>query len=415
MAHEQRPSSRTAAALALALILLGAGPAVAGEWRYVLPTPGDPFEHPPLRALALSRERPDDVKEMVRYRGKRQRYAQLRYGSPGSVRITVVLDEAGPGDVDLYVDADRNRRIEAKDLVAVKDRTWRLPMGVAIVEGEVTNLTPRAAVFRLGATGLTFSFAAAGYLEGTVKVAGREHAARRLDGDGNGFLTDAQDRLWIDLDDDGQWDASREQFLFSTILPIGEARYALRSDELGRRLSIETLEGAGTAKLALKRPPGAAKVAEVNATLIGRDGSAVGLVGEGTEATVPVGEYRVGTLTVTLDDPEGGPRWSFVFSDMEGKPDRTWYKVEKGGLIEIDPIGTLELLAGVDPTEAAKAHRGGDDVPLQPKLYTGGGLLICTCFRGSPTTPGGHDGPGAEIKLTSTDGLTLTAARSGFA
>ena len=37
-----------------------------------------------------------------------------------------------------------------------------------------------------------------------------------------------------------------------------------------------------------------------------------------------------------------------------------------------------------------------------------GGLLICTCFRGSPTTPGGHDGPGAEIKLNSTDGQTLT-------
>ena len=86
---------RTAAALALALILLGAGSAVAGDWRYILPPPGDPFEHPPLRALALSRERPDDVKETVRYRGSRQRYAQLRYGSPGSVRVTVVLDEAG--------------------------------------------------------------------------------------------------------------------------------------------------------------------------------------------------------------------------------------------------------------------------------------------------------------------------------
>src|SRR5262249_8809762 len=156
--------------------------------------------------------------------------------------------------VDLYVDADRNRRIEAKDRVAGKGRTWRLPLEVAVVAGEETKRIPRAAVFRLGATGLTFSFAAAGYLEGTVNVAGRAHAARRQDGDGNGSLTDAQDRLWIDLDDDGRWDPAGEQFLYTSILALGDARHALRSDELGTRLALETLEGAGTARLELKRP-----------------------------------------------------------------------------------------------------------------------------------------------------------------
>ena len=50
------------AAWALALALLGAaGPAVSGEWRYVVPPADDPFEHPPLRARAMSREKPDDV------------------------------------------------------------------------------------------------------------------------------------------------------------------------------------------------------------------------------------------------------------------------------------------------------------------------------------------------------------------
>ncbi len=81
-----------------------------------------------MRALALSRAKPEDLVEKVRYRGARQRYAQIRYGSPGSIRITVVLDEASSSDVDLYVDADRNRRIEAKDRLAGKDRTWRMPL-----------------------------------------------------------------------------------------------------------------------------------------------------------------------------------------------------------------------------------------------------------------------------------------------
>jgi hypothetical protein len=62
----------------------------------------------------------------------------------------------------------------------------------------------------------------------------------------------------------------------------------------------------------------------------------------------------------------------------------------------------------------AKTPGAGDDLPLQPKLYTGDGLLINTCFRGTPTDPGGDDGPGAEIKLTGTGDRPLDVARSGF-
>src|SRR5262249_24668737 len=94
-------------------------PSLSG-WRFVLPVPGDPFEHAPFRALVLGRERPEDLVEKAAYRGDpaRRRYAQIRFGSPGSIRVTVVLDEVGPGDVDLYVDADRNRRIDDRDRVA---------------------------------------------------------------------------------------------------------------------------------------------------------------------------------------------------------------------------------------------------------------------------------------------------------
>jgi hypothetical protein len=387
----------------------------AGEWPFVLSQPGDPFEHPPLRALPLSRTKPDDVKELVSYRGARQRYAQIKYGSPGSVRITIVLDEVSSSDVDLYVDANRNRRIESGDrLVAQSDRAWRTPLSVAVVEGETTRLIPRAAIFRLGATGLTFSFAAAGYLEGAVSMDGKKHAARRSDGDGNGFLTDSQDRLWIDLNDDGRWDSSDEQFLYSTILIVGSSRYALRSDELGTRLALEPVEGTGTVRLNLNRPAGSPRATELHATLIGRDGSAVSISGEAEGTTVPSGEYRVNTLTLAFDDPEAGPRWCFIFSDDGGTHDYKWYRVGKNGTVEIDPVGKLELQTGVQ--EKSRSVTSGDDVDLQPRLYTGGGLLINTCFRGSPTTPGGHDGQGADIKLHgSARGQPLGVACSGFA
>ena len=147
----------------------GAAPLLAA-WRFVAPPPGDPFEHPPWRAISLSSTKPEDIVEKVVYHG-RPRYAQLCYGSPGSTRVTVVVDEVGPGEVNLYVDADRNRRIEARDRFAGLGRVWRLPLAMAIAEDKSTRQIPREVVLRLGSTGRVLSVAAAGYLEGTVRLA----------------------------------------------------------------------------------------------------------------------------------------------------------------------------------------------------------------------------------------------------
>jgi hypothetical protein len=328
------------------------------------------------------------------------------------VRVTIVLDEIGRGEADLYVDADRNRRIEATDRVEGENRTWRLPLDVEIVEGESTRHERRAAIFRLGATGITFSHAAAGYLEGKVEFAGHWHAVRRMDGNGNGLFTDVQDRLWIDLNDDGRWDSSSEQFLFASILPIGDARYAVRSDQFGRGLSVEPLEGSGTVRLALRERQGLPAAVELTATLIGRDGSTVGLTGERGQATVPIGEYRLGTVTCAFDDAQGGPRWNFVFSDIGRRGEARWYKVERDGTAAIDPIGLLEFKTGADGLGPLLP---GDDLKVEPRLFTGDGLLIVTCYRGQPASPAGDSGPGATITLATADGRTLATARSGFA
>jgi hypothetical protein len=386
----------------------------AESWRFVLPAAGDPFEHPPFRALVLSHDKPEDVIEKVRYRGTLRRYAQVRFGSPGSVRVTVVLDEAGPGDVDLYVDVNRDRKIDGRDRVAAdktgsgRDRLWRLPLDVAMVEGEETKTTPRAVVFRLGTTGRTLGYAAAGYLEGTVTMEGQPRAARRMDGDGNGLMTDAQDRIWIDLDRDGRWDPSSEQFLFATVLNLAGSRYVLRSDPLGTRLALEPLVGTGTVRLALKK----GEAAELHATLVGRDGSAFGLTG-GEPATVPVGEYRLGTVTATFNDPKGGQNWSFIFSDNGAWGGPKWYAVAKDGQVAIDPIGTLEMELSV--SEKIKAVKAGEDITLQPLLYTGDGLLINVAYRGNPTSPAAQENLGGTITLASTDGQALGTAHSGFA
>jgi hypothetical protein len=403
-------------------------------WHFVLPAPGDPFEHAPFRALVLSREKPDDLIEKARYRGDpaRRRYAQIRFGSPASIRVTVVLDEVAPGDVDLYVDADRNRRIDERDRVAPapvaagsrRERAWRLPLDVAMVDKDITRTIPRAVVFRLGASGRTLGYASAGYLEGTVTLGDpgtdatgsqvRRLAARRADGDGNGLVSDPQDRLWIDLNADGRFDPSAEQFLFTTVLNLDGMRYVVRSDELGSRLAIERLIGVGTLRLAWNGGAGkSAESVELHATALGRDGSVYGL--SGTEAaSVPVGEYRLGTVTISLDDPRGGQRWSFIFSDNGAKGEPRWYKVEKDGAVAIDPIGTpsFEISPSDKPAQRAKP---GEDVNLQPLLYNGDGLLITVGYRGMPASPTLQEVLGAQVALRTADDHTLATAHSGFA
>ena len=363
----------------------------------------------------LGREKPEDLVEKAAYRGDpaRRRYAQVRFGSAGSIRVTVVLDEVGPGEADLYVDADRNRRIDDRDRVTAaaaegspRRRPSRAGLAIAARRGDGREgrdeKVPRAVVFRLGASGRTLGYAAAGYLEGTVELGGpdagpagktRRVAARRVDGDGNGQVADPQDRLWIDLDGDGRFDPAAEQFLFATVLNLDGARYVVRSDELGSRLTVEPLIGVGTLRLAWKggkaANPDAASSSgssiELHATALGRDGSVFGL--SSTEpASVPIGEYRLGTVTIALDDPRGGERWSFIFSDNGARGEPRWYKVEKGGSVAIDPIGTP--LFEIDlRDEASKRPRPGDDVNLQPLLYTGDGLLITVAYRGSPASP----------------------------
>jgi hypothetical protein len=379
----------------------------------VVPSPGDPDEHPPLRVLALSTEKPADLKETVRYRGSRQRYAQLRYGNPRSTRVVVVLDEISAAEADLYVDADRNRVIEARERVPGADGTWRLPLDVAVTEGDGTRLRRRQVVFRLGRVGRTLSYATCGYVEGKAQLGDATVAVRRVDGDGNGLFADAQDRVWIDLDRDGRWDPLREQFLCAPILQLGATRYAVRADALGERLAFEKLEGTGTLRLAVQAPGLAERIQGLTATLLGRDGSVVTLRGRDAEAALPVGEYRLSVLTLTLTGREGGQPWNFVFSD-DGEPKKhNWHRLTRGGTRTIDPVGKVVLRTGL--TDDETTCQPGQTLAVQPQLRTGDGLLINTVYLGQQEDRHGYGGCRAGIVLATPDGGRLASQSSGFA
>ena len=95
---------------------------------------------------------------------------------------------------------------------------------------------------------------------------GRPVQVRRVDGDANGLLADPQDRVWIDLDGDGQWQPVGEQFLFTPILKLNNQRYALRGDSRGERLELVPLMGVGAVSLKLPQSLSDKNVQEIQVT-----------------------------------------------------------------------------------------------------------------------------------------------------
>ena len=410
-----------------------AGATGRSTWRYVLPAPGDSFDHAPFRALVLTREKPEELVERAAYRGEksRRRYARIRYGSPSSIRVSVVLDETAQGEVDLYADADRNLRIDDRDRVSAaagptdrNARIWRLPLDVAVVENETVRTFPRRLCSAWAPAGRRSVMprqdtSRARSLFGPTKTITTNTnrtvswPRARVDGDGNGFLADTQDRLFIDLNADGRFDPGVEQFLFATVLNLQGSRYIVRSDELGNRLAIDPLEGTGTLRLALQgnAPSPLPKVLDLHATAIGRDGSVFAL-SDSEPAVVPAGEYRLGNLTVSLEHAKSGEAWTFIFSDGLWSRGPRWYKVAKDAAVTIDPVGkpSFELVR----FDSNATGTPGEDIVVRPALYTGDGLLIVVGYCERPVSPATQEQLAAQVNLLKTDGQTMATAHSGF-
>ncbi len=176
---------------------------------------------------------------------------------------------------------------------------------------------------------------------------------------------------------------------------------------------MEPLAGTGTIRLAPARSAGAAPITALSATLVGRDGSAVGLGGERTETVVPIGEYRVHTLSISLADPAGGAPWTFLFSGSgSSSEEKGWHLLDKDAALALDPIGPLEFRTGL---KGATARHRGEELIVQPQWTTGDGLLITTCYRGAPSQVQSDAGPQARIALETADGRVLETTQSGFA
>ena len=91
----------------------------------------------------------------------------------------------------------------------------------------------RTLLFRRSTLGEGLRYAVRGFAQGTLALGGTKYRVLLIDGNADGcFDTVGQDRVWIDLNGDGQFDPLTEQFpLGKPIVKDGNV-YVIRSDPL---------------------------------------------------------------------------------------------------------------------------------------------------------------------------------------
>jgi hypothetical protein len=201
-----------------------------------------------------------------------------------------------------------------------------------------------------------------------------------VDGNANGFFADAADRLWIDLNNDNEWDAITEQFPFSPVLTLNEQRYGMRGDVAGSRLTLEPLTSEGRVRLRLDTLAKDATLLNVEVMLSGEDGSAFTLNALDTSTVVPTGRYAVSAVLVSVQSATVSQPTHFVFSRILIDGDTRWHEVKKDQELTIDPIGKLRF--ALEIAKDQRVRQPGQKIGVQPQLFTTDGLQINSCCVG---------------------------------
>ncbi len=402
---------RVARAALLLMGLCAAWPAAA-QWRYITLSPDEP-EGVDFRAVRLSPDVPSDLRVTANLRGSQPVYGQLRYGTDGSVRVTLVVDRISGDEADVYLDTNRDRIIDDQDRVPGTGILRRVELEVEVAEDVVSDFRPRWIWLRLSRQSDRAYVGTDGFAEGKVTIADREITSRRVDANANGLFADGDDRLWLDLNQDGMWSPIREQFPYLPILRVGEGRYAVRADRLGEALRLEPITGEGQIQLGLEQLPDDAQLLKLQVMLQGDDGSAFSISGIGTPVTAPIGNYSVGAVTALILRAGEDRPWYFVFSRPGGDRPEIWYHVETGQEVTIDPLQGLRF-----ELELPNGDRiaPGQSVTVRPRLYTRDGLWINASSRGEPERrDGSQDDNPAAVTLQEPAAKVLETCSSGFA
>ena len=361
------------------------------------------------KQFSLADTAPQDCRIDIDFKGNKQQFAQLRYGTEDSIRVIFVLDHLSDkeGDFDLYVDTNRDRRIQPKEKVKGTGKIRDIEIPTEVMTVGVPNHTDRTLQFRSSFDGSHFSLRTMGGYLAQCSINGTSHNVWRMDGNANGLYSDTEDELWIDIDQDGKWNPIRERFPFRSAIKIGDQRFAVRGDQLGSKIEFAKIEGEGKLSLDLKLDADTS-ITGIRASIFGNDGSAHSI--EDTKPIVlPIGKYMLGQISLQLK--RGDERlWKFSFSHSGNPNTQRWIEVTTSGETVIEPFKDLEFSV-VSPNK----YTSGKSMSVRPSLKTGDNLYITSSGRGKKNRWDDTGGNKAKIVAVDRGQREIASDSSGFA
>jgi len=317
-------------------------------------------------------------------------FGLLTLGSQQKTTLAVVWHEP---TATLWIDADGNGRFSQAEQLTIS--TGTININVMIDQGSAK--VQRTLLVKRRGDGL--AYAVRGYLSGSIQLNGHSYQALLFDGNADGcFDGVGQDRLWIDLNQDGQFDPLTEQFLLGTPLAHAGSLFLIHSNAAGTEVTarprpIET----GTIRLKVGKLD-ASQIVKLSARLVSEWGELIEVTQDNLAARLPVGNYRLDQVTLQLHDQDQR-RWGYTLYS-----DRSFViKVEKGMDRFIDLVPELKVTI-----DAQKTAQPGERVEMRPNLVTSTGLYVTACNRASEEMR-------ATLQLTSLGSEILDEATSGFA
>ncbi len=300
--------------------------------------------------------------------------------------------------------ADGDGRLTVAERHALPGRELELPARITIQIEPETVRVERAVIVRRASLGDGLRYAVRGFIQGSIEFGGRSHATVLIDGNANGcFNTVGQDRIWIDLNDDGRYDTLTEQFPLGKPLRYEGQTYVVRSNPLASSVQA-SLRSAEQGKLCVMLA--GKQNAKISAQLLSDLGELVAIDQLDREADVPTGEYRVSSLQLEMPDA-AGETWSYSFYEDQGPQ----HRVQTGQRTQI--VLLPDLLMKVTLERQGGKIRPGDNVTVTPRLASSDGLVLSSCKAGRNQDFRQAEAA-AEILLFSLDGKIISRGISGF-
>jgi hypothetical protein len=334
-------------------------------------------------------------------------YGLVPVGPKPETAIMIVWIPKAEGGPELWLDANADGKLSDDERHVMTGREMEIPATVTL-QLKPPIQAQRTLIFRRSAVGDGLRYTVRGYAQGRLNLGQKQYSVLLIDGNANGlFNTVGQDRVCIDLNEDGRFDGLTEQFPLGKPITQGQDVYVIGSDATASTVTAN-LRSTGQGKLRLTLGERSNTAAKIAAELVSDLGELVAIDKLDEAIPVPFGKYRVSSLKVELPD-SAGQTWTYNFYNEKTKN----YSVPTNGETTVALLGQLDMNVSLDPNNENKKVTPGQTITVQPQLIADESLYLSSCTIGKGGESRSAEG-NAEILLLSQDGETISRGLTGF-